>query len=361
MSYFTTMNLPAPSYDRFLEKFEHYRKKPTNAVSEFERELVKFFEVDAVSTFTNCFTALSLALLYATRKRPDTVAIAGLSYRRTTDIVLWAGLRPIYVDNDPISLAMSLFHLEEKLATNDVGCVLLQHPMVNICDPFDYISICDNYGVPVVFDSVEATGASYKNRKIGGFGELEGFSLHPSKVINGAEGGVLTFGRIADYHKFLEYLHSIGVIDDNEKKQIFGLEPVHAIMGLASLEVYGDVRSQFNAHYLTYREKLMGSESYRLVQYDMTTNPNFKSVLVELRDTFPASRDALLQHLESHGIGARPYYAPLHRLAESEPLPVARRLSKLYFFLPIGHSVATTDIEFICRELLRFERQMLGG
>ena len=362
MSYYTTMNLPAPSYERFLEKFAQYEFAPKNAIQDFEEALKCFFEVEAVTTFTNCFTALSMALLYAVRSRPRTVVVAGLAYRRTSDIVLWAGLHPIYVDNNPQNLAMSLPGLEDKLTAGGVGCVLMQHPMVKICDPSSYISLCDKYGVPVVFDSVEATGGMYEGKRIGGFGVVEGFSLHPSKVINAAEGGVLTFDSAPEYRAFMDYMRDIGVMEtQGSEMQFFGLEPLHAMMGLASLDVYQEVRAKFRTHYMRYRENLEGSRLFRLVEYDQEADPNFKSVLVELRTSVAGFREELIRHLESHNIGARPYYAPLHPMTKNEALPVAKQLSERYIFLPIGHSVSPVDIDFICETLLAYPVPRDGG
>ena len=125
MKYYTTMNLPAPSYKRFIDIFNSYENKPLDAILDFEYLLSKFFNVKKVTTYTNCFTALSLALQYFTSKRKKTVAVAGLSYRRTTDIVLWSGLQPIYIDNDLDTLGMSLYKLIEQLESSTIGCVLL--------------------------------------------------------------------------------------------------------------------------------------------------------------------------------------------------------------------------------------------
>ena len=362
MPYYTTMNLPAPSYERFREKLSHYESAPKNAIQDFEEALKCFFKVEAVATFTNCFTALAMALLYAVRSHPKTVAVAGLAYRRTTDIVQWAGLHPIYVDNNPQNLGMSLPGLEEKLKAGGVGCVLMQHPMVKICDPGSYIALCEKYGVPVVFDSVEATGGMYEGKRIGGFGMVEGFSLHPSKVINAAEGGVLTFGSAVEHRAFMSYMRDIGVMEaQGGEMQFFGLEPLHAMMGLASLDAYPEMRAKFRTHYMRYRESLQGSALFRLVEYDQEADPNFKSVLVELRASVTGFREELIRHLEAHNIGARPYYAPLHPMTRSEALPVAKQLSERYIFLPIGHSVDLADIDFICKTLLAYPVPRDGG
>ena len=60
------MNLPAPSYERFVDIYNCYKNEPLDAILDFENLLTNFFNVKKVATYTNCFTALSLALQYFT-------------------------------------------------------------------------------------------------------------------------------------------------------------------------------------------------------------------------------------------------------------------------------------------------------
>lgn len=359
MGYFSTMNLPAPPHGRFLEFLRKYENMPREAVATFEEALRTFFQVEGVATMSNCFTALSIALLFATRGRARTVAIAGLAYRRTVDIVLWAGLRPVCVDTSPETLAMSLDDLRRKADRQAIGCVMVQHPMVNICDVDAYLAFGREYAIPIVFDSVEATGGSYKGKKVGGFGLVEGFSLHPSKVLNGAEGGVLTFGRRGHYDEFLGFIDEIGVRDGRDGRQrLFGLEPLHAIMGLASLTIYEEARSRFREQYLRYRKNLGSSRILELVEYDVESDPNFKSILVRMRGALVGQRARLLENLEKFNIGARAYYAPLHTAISSADAPNASALAGSYAILPTGYSVSLSDIDFICDKIAEFENSM---
>src|SRR5438093_1407835 len=125
MTYFTTMNLPAPTHGRFVEKLSQYWGKPKEAISDFEAALATFFDVPKATTWTNCFTAIALTLLHASRGRSKKVAISGLAYRRTADIVKWAGLQAVFVDNSPQGLSMDIGALRNVLRQQDIGCVLL--------------------------------------------------------------------------------------------------------------------------------------------------------------------------------------------------------------------------------------------
>ena len=285
MKYYTTMNLPAPSYKRFIDIFNSYENKPLDAILDFEYLLSKFFNVKKVTTYTNCFTALSLALQYFTSKRKKTVAVAGLSYRRTTDIVLWSGLQPIYIDNDLDTLGMSLYKLIEQLESSTIGCVLLQHPMVNLLDVEKFISVCDRYETPILIDSVEATGGTLHGRKVGSIGKIEGFSLHPSKVINGAEGGILTFSDSEEYEYFNRCMQDIGIGSKSKNQDsLFKLEPLHAILGIASLECFDSFRNIFQKQYTKYLKAFKDNKNFDMFKYDLKEKNNFKSILVRINN-----------------------------------------------------------------------------
>ncbi|MFS8152579.1 DegT/DnrJ/EryC1/StrS family aminotransferase [Vreelandella titanicae] len=356
--YFTTMNLPAPPYSEFYKKHSMYKSKPFNAIHYFEEKLKLFFEVEAATTFTNCFTGIAIGLLYATEKKQKGIALAALAYRRTTDIVLWAGLEPIYIDNDLETLCMCPYDLEKQLKKGSIGCVLIQHPMVNIIDPNIYISLCEKYNVNIVFDSVEATGGKYNGTRIGNFGLFEAFSLHPSKVINAAEGGVLTFGDEKNYHDFNKFIQKIGI--NNNDKKMFGIEPIHAELGLASIENYAKSTEDFKEQYCAYIENLQNSRLYELIKYQDKQDPNYKSILVRINTKNTFFRIKLLEFLETFNIGARPYYSPLHPKVDAKSYPNASLLSEKFIILPIGYSVTIKDVNFICKKLYEFQKEFFG-
>ena len=350
------MNLPAPSYESFISKYLNFKSSPEEAINHFENKIKEFFTVNHVCTFSNCFTSISLALKFATRNRSKKIAIAALSYRRTTDIVLWAGLKPIYIDNDKLTLAMCLNELEQYIQTKEIGCVLFQHPMVNVVNPNEIIELCNKYNVPVIFDSVEATGSEYRNKKIGSFGMIEAFSLHPSKIINGAEGGILTFKNENVYNDFCKYMKKIGVFSESFNfGSMYALEPLHAIMGIASLEIFDNVTQTHKTHYETYSLRLKKAKNLQIIEYDTNNKSNYKSILIKLKKEKGFERDGLINFLENFNIGARAYYSPLHPLTKNFSTPIAQKLSEKLLFLPIGHSVNKDIINFICEKILEYE------
>ena len=360
MSYFTTMNLPAPSHRRFLEKQIKYWGKPQEAIIDFENALENFFNVPKATVWTNCFTAIALALMHASRDRSGKVAVSGLGYRRTVDIVKWAGRQPTFVDNSFTTLAMDVNALRDTLRRADVCCILLQHPLVKIAEINDFNATALEFGVPIVYDSVEATGGYYHGKRIAGFGNAEAFSLHPSKVINAAEGGILSFGTIDNYTSFRLYMETLGVICPKTGRPLFfGIEPTHAILGLASLESYRDTTSKHESQYMRYEVHIKKLLSLELVEYDRTNNPNYKTILVKIKLGSKNYRAQILSYLETLSVGARGYYSPIHLDTMGFNLPNARAMSQEYMILPIGHSVSFENIDYICHCLKDFDEKFL--
>ena len=60
------------------------------------------------------------------------------------------------------------------------------------CADYDAIRpLCERYGVPIVEDSAEALGATYKGRPAGTLGDVGVFSFNGNKIITTSSGGML--------------------------------------------------------------------------------------------------------------------------------------------------------------------------
>lgn len=352
--YHTTMNLPAPKGADFQKHVLTKWRRPEIAHRDFEAALREFFNVPAVLTFSNCFIAIAVALISATINRQKTVVVAALGYRRTLDILKWAGLNPLFVDNDLTTLGMDLIALEDLLKKKRVGCILYQHPMVKIDDVEKLQKLSKKFDTPIIFDSVEATGSEIPSGKIGNFGICEAFSLHPSKVLNAAEGGVLTFGSKKKFISAKILMKSAGFNFDHTTSRLFSLEPLHAILGIESLRIYDKITEKHKSQYEEYFEHLYSSERFSVVEYDPQKKPNYKSLLVKLREGFHKERSNLIKYLEKHNVGARPYYFPMYPSINNSDYRNAEKISQRYLILPMGHSVEKADIAWICNKMRNY-------
>src|SRR5262249_32021612 len=73
------------------------------------------------------------------------------------------------------------------------------------------MDIAQVYGLYVIEDCAQAVCAEYKGRRVGGFGIVGCFSLHPLKTLNACgDGGILTTNDAGLYEQF-KMLRNIGL------------------------------------------------------------------------------------------------------------------------------------------------------
>jgi dTDP-4-amino-4,6-dideoxygalactose transaminase len=280
-----------------------------------------------------------------------------------SDIIIWAGLVPRFCDVDESTLGVTASNAELCINEN-TAVILAPHPISNLCDIEGMEELSEKYDIPILFDAVEACGGCYKGKKIGSFGDAESFSLHPSKIVNGAEGGYITTNNS-------QLAQSLGLRRDYGMNEIgevsgggcnFRLNEMHASLALASLSNINGLLEENKKHHIEYQKHIDNIAGLRVVKYPADDKRNWKSVLVELEDAWPLSREQTLQVLNEEMIWARSYYAPAQHISAKKqvglgetPLPVAISAMEKYMLLPFGFTVSKSDIVQICGVLMAIE------
>ncbi|MDC3044657.1 DegT/DnrJ/EryC1/StrS family aminotransferase [Prochlorococcus sp. AH-736-B04] len=362
--YFTTMNLPAPSYAQFQNTFNQFIISKDKFNKDLENELRMWLSAKEIFCFSNCFTAISLAIKSSVKNNSPFVAVAALGYRRTMDIINWAGLKPFILDNDINSLALSLEELEESILNNHIGCILLQHPMVNNVEINKYLNISEKYCVPLIVDSVEVTGSGSITRKYKkSSAYCEAISVHPSKVLNGVEGGILGFDNYENIENFKKFLIDNGIYSKKMNKQILlNQEPIHKIMTLSSLRNYKKSNLVFKELYFEYLNQFSNSNHLKMITHaDNNSTPNYKTVLVKLDNKIIKYTNNIICDLNNINIGARSYYSPIHKyvIRAKRKFKNAEKISKSYIILPMNFHMNKSDVRHICNQLNKLIRNYI--
>jgi len=251
---------------------------------------------------------------------------------------------------DPQTLGISPATARPCINEN-TALILAPHPMTRLCDIEGMEQLAQEYHLPLFFDSVEACAASYKGKMIGGFGDCEAFSMHPSKVFNTCEGSYITTNN-TELATALRKIRSFGfagrdnitMLGTNAK-----LNELHAAMGLATLSWIDKQVEENKAMHMAYQKELAGVEGFTVIPYDHDEKHNWKSCLIRLEDTWPVTRDLTLDLLNAENIHARPYYYPPQHLVTSRQveintsLPVTEKAMMNHLILPFGYSMSMDD------------------
>jgi perosamine synthetase len=143
----------------------------------------------AVATNTGT-AALHVALLGLDVGLGDEVITTPLSCIASANPILFQGARPVFVDVDPETYNVEAAQIARRI-TARTRAILPVHLFGHPVDMDPLIELAAASGLPVIEDASQATGASYKGRRVGGFGRVGCFSLYANKIITSGEGGML--------------------------------------------------------------------------------------------------------------------------------------------------------------------------
>ncbi|MGA7272191.1 MAG: DegT/DnrJ/EryC1/StrS family aminotransferase, partial [Acidimicrobiia bacterium] len=188
----------------------------------------------------------------------------------------------------------------------------------------------------------------------------EVFSLTPTKVLSGAEGGLVTTNDagLADRLRLARDYGNPGDYDTRFVGLNGRLSELNAAMALASLDHLDEHVAHRNALATRYREllgQLGGIDFQQVPDGDRSSYKDF-TILID-KDGFGAGRDSVVAALHAEGIATRPYYSPpvhrqtAYRHLPERDLPVTDRLAGQVISLPIWSHLPLETVETICEAM----------
>jgi perosamine synthetase len=126
-------------------------------------------------------------------QKGDEVLLQAFTCNAVPNPILWAGLKPVYVDCNEDDFNINVADLERKITSKN-KVVIVQHTFGLPADIDGVIEICKKHNLILIEDCAHALGAKYKGREVGTFGKAAFFSFSRDKVISSVYGGMVTTG-----------------------------------------------------------------------------------------------------------------------------------------------------------------------
>jgi dTDP-4-amino-4,6-dideoxygalactose transaminase len=324
---------------------------------QLEAALCDYLGVEHIALFTNGTLALITAL--QSLRVTGEVITTPYSFVATAHSLLWNGIKPVFIDIDPVSLNMNPAHIEAAI-TPQTTAIMPVYCYGHRCDIEEIRRIADIYNLRVIYDAAHAFGVRDAGGSILRHGDLSVLSFHATKVFNTFEGGAIicpdakTKARI-DYLKNFGHAGETNVVAPGINGK---MSELNAALGLLQLK-YAD--AQFARRGLidaAYREQLRDVKGLRCLRASGETRENYAYFPILVEDDFPISRDALNEFLKSYDIIGRRYFYPLiaefpmYRglpSARRENLPVATDAAARILCLPIYADLEIEKVSEICR------------
>jgi dTDP-4-amino-4,6-dideoxygalactose transaminase len=155
----------------------------------FEQELAKYMGVKHAIAI-NSGTGALLSCIAALGIGPgDEVIVPGYTFLASMSAIVYSRAIPILAEIDD-SMTIDPADIEKKI-TDKTKAIMPVHMLGNPCNMDAVMAIAKKYGLHVIEDAAQATGGSYKGKKLGTIGNMGAYSLNASKTIGAGDGGAL--------------------------------------------------------------------------------------------------------------------------------------------------------------------------
>ena len=214
-------------------------------------------------------------------------------------------------------------------------------------------------GIPLVFDAAHAFGATRQERKVGGFGDAEVFSMTPTKLLVAGEGGLVATGN-ADLAATVRLARDYGNPGDYDTRfpgLNARLSEMHAATALESLRLLPEHLERRRAVAAAYSKGLDAVDGIVTQLVDAGDESTYKDFTVRVLPEFGVARDGVVRALEADGIDTRCYFSPpVHRQQAyaslgAPALPVTEALAAEVVSLPIFGDLAPGDVDRVVEVL----------
>ena len=320
---------------------------------QLEEALCSYLGVDHLALFSNGTLGLVTAL-QALRVTGEVITTP-YSFVATAHSLLWNGIKPVFVDIDPISLNLDPSKIEAAI-TPQTTAIMPVHCYGNPCDVAAIQKIADNYNLKVIYDAAHAFGVKDEGGSVLRHGDLSVLSFHATKVFNTFEGGAIICPD-AKTKQRINHLKNFGFVDEitvvapgiNGK-----MSEINAAFGVLQLSYIDEALSRRAVIDELYRKGLKDIKGIQCLQDAGQTASNYSYFPVLVQPDYKINRDALYQKLKDHGVNGRRYFYPLisdfpmYRglpSAQRQNLPVAADAANKVLCLPIYPNLNDDDVE----------------
>lgn len=294
-------------------------------VTGFEQDLEKYLEQEVfVGALSSGTAALHLGLILLGVKAGDEVICQSMTFSASANPIVYQGATPVFIDSEPETWNMCPNALEEaikdRISKGKKPKAIIAVHLYGMPFKVDEIrSIATKYEIPILEDSAEALGSTYKGQKCGTFGDISVLSFNGNKIITTSGGGAIVTKTIEQKNKavFLatqardnapHYQHS-------EIGYNYRMSNICAGIGRGQMEIldkHVGLRRSMHDFYKEAFQNKEGIELFSEPNSDYFSNHWLSAITIDSSKSNGKTREDLRLLLESENIESRPLWKPMH-------------------------------------------------
>jgi len=327
-------------------------------VEALEEEFAEHLNVEYCVGVGNGLDALHLALRALGVGQGDEVLVPSNTYIATWLAVSYAGAVPVPVEPDERTYNIDPEKLEAAI-TDRTRAIIPVHLYGQPADMDPILEVARKHNLWVLEDAAQAHGACYKGKRVGGLGDIAGWSFYPGKNLGAfGDGGAVTTnnGELADRVRVLRNYGSRTKYFNEVRGFNSRLDEIQAAVLRVKLKHLDEWNRRRRNIAELYRRELEGCNL--ILPYV----PEWAEPAYHLFVVRSGQRDALQQYLETQGIGTLIHYPVPPHLQQAYceiglaagTLPISERIHQEVLSLPIGPHVTEAQVETVTRAVCEF-------
>ncbi|MDQ3842739.1 MAG: DegT/DnrJ/EryC1/StrS family aminotransferase [Bacteroidota bacterium] len=330
-------------------------------VEKLEKAFAAYHQVKHAIALSNGTATLHLALKVLGIGPGDEVIVPAFSYIATANVVELVGAKCVFVDIDERTFNIDVTQIAEKI-TSKTRAIIPVHEFGLACDIEKVCAIAAQHSIHVIEDAACALGAHQNGKRVGTYGILGSFSLHPRKSITSGEGGILLTNNDAIATK-LRQLRNHGIQMENGQMNFVEAGFNYRMTDFQAALAY----SQFGRFdtILSYKAELASlyfanitSKKVQLPVIPQGRNHTWQTFHLLLDKSI--SQKQTIDYLKQKGIGtnygaqcipAQTYYQLKYKLNAQDLFPNAYNAYKQGVAIPIYERLCAEDVLYVAQTI----------
>ncbi len=327
-------------------------------VNKVEEKICEITGAKYAVAVVNGTNGLHLALKVVGVNEGDEVITQALTFVATSNAIVYAGAKPVFVDVDLDTLGMSSKSLRKwleknaikkgnetfnKTTGNRIKAVVPMHTFGHPCRIDEIKKICDEWNLELIEDSAESLGSLYKNKHTGTFGKVGVFSFNGNKIVTSGGGGMIVTND-ESLAKRLKHLSTTAKVPHkweyfhDEVGYNYRMPNLNAALLLAQLEnldKFLRIKRDLAKRYKKFFENI----GIEFINEPKNAKSNFWLNAIKLKDI--NERDEFLECTNNNGVMTRPIWTlmnklPMYKNCQNDGLENSRYLEERIVNIPSG-------------------------
>lgn len=341
-------------------------------VNGLEKDLENYLGNQAhVGALSSGTAAIHLGLILLGVQAGDEVFCQSLTFSASANPILYLGAKPIFIDSEKETWNICPQALEQaivdRIAKGTKPKVIIAVHLYGVPYQIEAVkAISDKYGIPVLEDSAEALGSSYKGQKCGTFGDIGVLSFNGNKIITTSGGGAIVAKskEIKDRAVFFatQSRDDAPHYEHSEIGYNYRMSNICAGIGRGQMEVldaHVQLRRDMHDFYVDLFEGIDDVTVFSVPNDDYFANYWLTAIVVEPNVAEGIDGETLRLAFETANIESRPLWKPMHLQPVFKQYPyygsnVAETLFEKGLCLPSGSNLIEEDRKRIKSVVTRF-------